>query len=43
MIEKIVPQFSELSEKLTKKLKTNIKKKEGIFFTPYNIIKNQLI
>lgn len=42
MIEKIVPQFSELSEKLTKKLKTNIKKKEGIFFTPYNIIKKSI-
>jgi type I restriction-modification system DNA methylase subunit len=42
MIEKIIPQFGELSEKLTKKLKTNIKKKEGIFFTPYNIIKKSI-
>ena len=42
MIDNIVPQFSELSEKLTKKLKKIIKKKEGIFFTPFNIIKKSI-
>lgn len=35
-------QFSELSEKLTKNLSLKVKKKEGIFFTPYNIIEKSV-
>jgi len=38
-VQKIVPQFSELSKTITKDLCKKIKKEEGIFFTPYNIIK----
>lgn len=35
-------QFSELSHSLTKKLTTIEKKKDGIYFTPYNIIQKSV-
>ena len=38
-IESTKEQFSELSKVLTKSLDKKIKKKNGIFFTPFNIIK----
>ena len=41
-IEKLVPQFGQLSKTLTKNLDKKIKKKQGIFFTPYNIIKKAI-
>jgi hypothetical protein len=34
--------FSELSKKLTKTLEKNIKKQDGIFFTPPLTVKNIL-
>ena len=37
--EEEVKEFSSLTRKLTKKLTKNEKKKEGIFITPYSIIK----
>lgn len=39
MDETFVPQFSSLSETITKDLDKKHKRKNGIFFTPYNIIK----
>tara|TARA_B100001094_G_scaffold151270_1_gene146463 strand:+ start:1792 stop:3165 length:1374 start_codon:yes stop_codon:yes gene_type:complete len=41
-IEKLVPQFGQLSKTLTKNLDKESKKKQGIFFTPYNIIKKAI-
>ena len=41
-VQKILPQFSELSKTITKNLCKEIKKKEGIFFTPHNIIKKSV-
>mgnify|MGYP003651907526 CR=1 FL=1 len=41
-IDKLVPQFGLLSITLTKGMSKQSKKNEGIFFTPYNIIKKSV-
>ena len=41
-INKLVPQFGQLSKYLTKNIDKKTKKNEGIFFTPYNIIKKSV-
>jgi len=38
----VVKQYSELSLKLTSKLNNNIKKSNGIYFTPFDIIKKSV-